>query len=174
VSRKSTVHVPCAHKLLEGVDEHRGTGHAGNCLVCHVWEISDLILRVMGLQECLNLSTTDIWGWIILCCRRQRIKYLAASLASICLQCRKPWFSPWIRKFPWRKKWPPTPVFWPEEFRGQRSLTGCSPWSQKESDTIEWLTFSLFSLASYPLNTSVTVKPKRSLDPSNSVGRRQK
>ena len=36
VSRKSTVRVPCAYKLLEGVDEHRGTGHADNYLVCHV------------------------------------------------------------------------------------------------------------------------------------------
>ena len=49
VSRKSTVHAPCAHNLLEGVGEHKGTGHAGNYLVCHVWEIFDLILSIMGL-----------------------------------------------------------------------------------------------------------------------------
>lgn len=24
VSRESSVHVPCAHELLEGIDEHRG------------------------------------------------------------------------------------------------------------------------------------------------------
>ena len=28
----------------------------------------------------------------------------------------------WVQKTPWRKEWPPTPVFLPEEFRGQRSL----------------------------------------------------
>jgi len=28
-------------------------------------------------------------------------------------------------------------VFFPGEFRGQRSLTGYSPWSHKESDTSE-------------------------------------
>ena len=27
----------------------------------------------------------------------------------------------------WRRKWQPTPVFWPEESHGQRSLAGCSP-----------------------------------------------
>ena len=28
----------------------------------------------------------------------------------------------------------PTPVFWPEEFHGQRSLMGYSPWDRKELD----------------------------------------
>ena len=29
---------------------------------------------------------------------------------------------------PWRRKWPPTPVFSPGEFHGQRSLVGYGPW----------------------------------------------
>ena len=29
----------------------------------------------------------------------------------------------------------PTPIFWPGEFHGQRSLAGYSPWGCKESDT---------------------------------------
>ena len=37
---------------------------------------------------------------------------------------------------------PPTPVFLPEEFHGQRSLAGYSPWVHKESDTNEQLTLS--------------------------------
>ena len=40
-------------------------------------------------------------------------------------------------RFPWRRKWPPTPVFLPGEFHGQRSLVGYSPWGCKESDTTE-------------------------------------
>ena len=28
-----------------------------------------------------------------------------------------------------------TPIFWPREFHGQRSLVGYSPWSHKTSDT---------------------------------------
>ena len=35
---------------------------------------------------------------------------------------------------------PPTPIFLPGEFHGQRSLVGYSPWSHKESDTTERLT----------------------------------
>ena len=40
----------------------------------------------------------------------------------------------------WKRKWQPTPVFFPEESRGQRSLAGYSPWGCKESDMTEWLT----------------------------------
>ena len=34
----------------------------------------------------------------------------------------------------------PTPVFLPGECHGRRSLGGCSPWGQKESDMTEQLT----------------------------------
>ena len=58
---------------------------------------------------------------------------------------RKPWwlrqqestcnagdsFNPWVRKIPWRRKWQLTPVFLPEEFHGQRSLAGYSPWGRR-------------------------------------------
>ena len=41
---------------------------------------------------------------------------------EICLQCRRPRFNPCVKKIPWRMEWLPTPVFWPREFHGQRSL----------------------------------------------------
>ena len=46
-------------------------------------------------------------------------------------QCRRCGFDPWVRKIPWRRKWPPTPVFLPGKSHGQRNLTatvyrGCS------------------------------------------------
>ena len=34
----------------------------------------------------------------------------------------------------WRREWLPTPVFFPGESHGQRSLEGYSPWGCKESD----------------------------------------
>ena len=39
----------------------------------------------------------------------------------------------------WRRKWQPTPVFFPGKFHGWRSLVGYSPWGRKESDTTERL-----------------------------------
>ena len=46
---------------------------------------------------------------------------------------------PGLGRFPWRRAWQPTPVFWPGESRGQRSLAGFRPRGLKESDTTEWL-----------------------------------
>ena len=44
----------------------------------------------------------------------------------------------------WRREWPPTPVFLPGEFHGQRSLTGYSPWDRRELEITEQLRLSLF------------------------------
>ena len=36
-----------------------------------------------------------------------------------------------VGKIPWRRKWQPTPVFFPGKSHGQRSLVDCSPWGCK-------------------------------------------
>ena len=41
------------------------------------------------------------------------------------------------RRSPGERNGLPTPVFLPEEFHGQRSLVGYSPWGHKEYDTTE-------------------------------------
>ena len=51
-----------------------------------------------------------------------------------------------VRKIPWRREWLPIPVFLPEEFHGQRSLVGYSPWRCKKLDTTQRLNSnSMFS-----------------------------
>ena len=40
-----------------------------------------------------------------------------------------------LGRFPWRRKWQPTPVFLPGESHGRRNLVGYSPQGCKESDT---------------------------------------
>ena len=37
----------------------------------------------------------------------------------------------------WRRKWQPTPVFWPGESQGWQSLVGCRLWGRTELDTTE-------------------------------------
>ena len=64
---------------------------------------------------------------------------------SICLQCGRPRFDPWVGKIPWRRKWQSTPVLLPGRSHGQRSLVGYSPWGREESDTTEWLYLTLQS-----------------------------
>ena len=46
----------------------------------------------------------------------QLIKINEKKNKRICLQCRRPGFSPWAGKIPWRREELPTPVFWPGEF----------------------------------------------------------
>ena len=48
---------------------------------------------------------------------------------------------PWVGKIPWSGERLPTPVFWPAEFHGQRSLAGYSPWGCRQSDMTEQLSF---------------------------------
>jgi len=54
--------------------------------------------------------------------------------ACQCRRIKRYWFNPYVGKIPWRRKWQPTPVFFPGKSHGQRSLMGYSPWDLKESD----------------------------------------
>ena len=44
---------------------------------------------------------------------------------------------PGLRRFPWRGKWQPTPLFLPEKSYGQRNMVGYSPNGRNESDMTE-------------------------------------
>ena len=57
---------------------------------------------------------------------------------SVC-QCRSCGFDHWVARFPWRRKWEPTPVLLPGESHGRRSLVGCSLWGHKGLDSTERL-----------------------------------
>ena len=52
-----------------------------------------------------------------------------------CRRHKRHVFDPRVLKIPWGRAWQYTPVFLPEESRGQRSLAGYSPCGGKESDT---------------------------------------
>ena len=52
---------------------------------------------------------------------------------------------PGSRRFPWRRKWQPTPVFLPGEYHGQRILVGYSSWGHKELDMTKLLTLKKLS-----------------------------
>ena len=56
---------------------------------------------------------------------------------SICLQCRRPGFNPWVGKITWRRKWQPTP----NPVDGGAWLATVHG-SCKESDTTERLHFT--------------------------------
>ena len=69
------------------------------------------------------------------------------------LHCRRPGFSPWNEKLPWRKELLATPVFWPGEFHGRYST-----WGHKESDTTGQLLLSLSVPPRKPKSSPSTTK----------------
>ena len=63
-----------------------------------------------------------------------------ASGKELAYQCRRHQrggFDPWVRKIPWRRAWPTTPVFLPGESHRKKGLVGYSPWVRTESDMTE-------------------------------------
>ena len=57
--------------------------------------------------------------------------------ACQCKRGKRLEFDPWISKVLWRRKWQPTPVFFPGESHGERSLVGNSSWGHRELDMTE-------------------------------------
>ena len=51
------------------------------------------------------------------------------------MQCKRARFYPWVEKIPWRREWLPPPVFFSQEFHGQWSLVGYSPWHHRVDST---------------------------------------
>ena len=87
------------------------------CLFISKWTL----LSLLGFS--ILLSARLPWWWL---------RWL-----RICPQCGRPGFSPWVRKIPWRGEWRPTPAFLSGESHGQRSLEGCSPLGNRESEPTE-------------------------------------
>ena len=94
------------------------------------------------LEACLRKNFNDprFLHLPILIKLRQLSFVISSNLLSRCmldflgfpggsrLQCRRPGFSSWIGKIPWKRAWQPTPVFLPGEFHGERNLAGYNPW----------------------------------------------
>ena len=83
---------------------------------------------------------------------------LGAQMVKICLQCRKPGFDPWVGKIPWRMEWLPTPMCFPGEFHGQRSLAGLNPWCHRVRHNWTTNTFtSLFTFSAHKNSTDICI-----------------
>ena len=83
---------------------------------------------------------------VLFCCIFAQYSWasLVAQLVKNLTAMQKTWgFGSWVGRIPWRREWPPTPVFWPGEFHGLYS-----PWVYKESDMTERVSLSLHSSCS--------------------------
>ena len=75
--------------------------------------------ELSGMVQCYGLNCVPLpqsWGFPG-----------GASGKELACQCRRHKrcrFNPWVGKIPWRRAWQPTPVVFPGEAHGQRSLVG--------------------------------------------------
>ena len=105
---------------------------------------------------------------------RKRASPVAQTVKNLPVEWET-WVDPCFGKIPWRRKWKPTPVFLPGEFREQRSLVGYSPWGHEVSDMNwaptyayvisiyilmikEWLIWELQFLSTHVIQVSILYK----------------
>ena len=76
----------------------------------------------------------------------------------------RPWFDPWVRKILWSTDRLPTPVFWPGEFLGQKSLAGLVHGVAKSRTRLSNFTFT------FQLVTLGVPPPQSYVDKGREVG----
>ena len=91
---------------------------------------------------------------------------------SICLQCGRFRFDPWIGKIPWKRKWQPAPVLLPGKSHGQRSPAGYSQSMGLQRVGHDWATsLSFFSCCmSFPGGSGVKNPPPNAGDEDSIPG----
>ena len=78
--------------------------------------------------------------------------------ACQCRSHKNRWFSPWVRKIPWRRAQQPTSVCLPAESHGQRSLEGYNPGVAKSDTTDLACTHGIHRNFFYPSCNTVFLK----------------
>ena len=71
---------------------------------------------------------------------------------SVCLQCGRPGFNPWVWEISWRRKWQSTPVVLPGKSHGPRSLEGYTVHGVTKSQT--WLSNFTFTFSDISITTT--------------------
>ena len=77
---------------------------------------------------------------------------------SVCLQCGRPGFNPWVGKIPVRRKWQPTPVLLPGESHGQRSLVGYSQSMGLQRIGHDWAAVVMYGYESWTVKRAESQK----------------
>ena len=78
-----------------------------------------LLLRMALFHSLLWLSNISLYKYTTFFIWASQ---LALVVKNPPCQFRRRKFNPWVGKIPWRRAWRLTPVFWPGESHGQRSL----------------------------------------------------
>ena len=93
------------------------------------WTVKPGVLQSMGSQRVRHDRVTQLTELKEKKGFPRWHKWLKKKKKPTC-QCRRHkrcGFDPWVRKILWRRAWKPTPVFFPGESHGQKSLVRYSP-----------------------------------------------
>ena len=76
----------------------------------HHWSPDTIVgtLAICQMEKQTNKNAYFYKRW-----KSRKINLDLLRWSRIRLQCRRPWFHPWVGKIPWRREWQPTPVFLP-------------------------------------------------------------
>ena len=80
------------------------------CRILMSYHPSRTVLEIIWLKI-WNKWIPWYWSFLFLCMIKILWKYWAFPDSSVHLQCRRPLFDSWVRKFHWRRYRLPTPVF---------------------------------------------------------------
>ena len=82
-----------------------------------MWGTGVLLLNDLRLVYICKLITTRLFHELLNWVKFQGLPWWLIW-KSVCLQCRRSGFDPWVRTIPWRRKWQPTSVFLPGKSHG--------------------------------------------------------
>ena len=101
------------------------------------------------LNNCLTWIICESHMWA------SQVELVVKNLpACLCRRHKRRGFDPWVVKIPWRRAWPPTPVFLPGEYRGLRSLTSYHLWCRRVRQDWSWLSMHAHTTHIYFLKFS--------------------
>ena len=115
------------YRLLQGIE------YSSLCYTTNLCCLSTLYIVVCICSSHIpNLSLPLSIGYISVGIFKALDEWFSSSLARGIWQCIETMQETRVgspgQEDPWRGAWQPTPVFFPGEFHGQRSLMGCNPW----------------------------------------------
>ena len=144
--------VPAIHATILPTD-YRHKLRYGKMVVCSIFLLEHQFwLSILVVVNWIQSQMQPVSGSVI--SQLLRISFSCFPCGSddkeSAYNAGDPYSVPVVRKVPWRREWPPTPLFLLGEFHGQRILAGYNPCGCEKSDMTKRWKLSLFSCFRVP------------------------
>ena len=107
----------------------------------------DICFRFMIHDSFISFMVTVSLTWVHLVIWSSQTSLVLKNRLSM-QETQRCSFDPWVEKTPWRRERPPTTVFLPVEYHGQRSLAGYDPVAESHTTEVtQYTSNSVFLLS---------------------------